>query len=187
MGPGLALKHPARRSIAASAIPAFVLPLHSCGSSANSATPPPRYRPRPMRGAFNKVPRRAAASQRVNRGRRWDVRIEAGLVSRDANPQNRYRLRSREAVRDPSTSFALLTLRMTIGADRAGKSAITFTINFQLRTLILEAVLAGHLNESAFAKIFFAPRALGPAYPNERLQFILADGRDQSSIGCELL
>src|SRR5712692_8306116 len=27
----------------------------------------------------------------------------------EANPQNRYRLRWREAVRDPSTSFALLT------------------------------------------------------------------------------
>src|SRR5713226_5086377 len=49
----------------------------------------------------------------------------------DANPQNRYRLRWREAVRDPSTSSALLTsLRMTVSADRAGKSAITFAINF---------------------------------------------------------
>src|SRR5713101_806080 len=38
--------------------------------------------------------------------------------------QNRYRLRWREAVRDPSTSFALLTsLRMTVSADRAGNSA----------------------------------------------------------------
>src|SRR5216683_6610581 len=85
-----------------------------------------------MRGTFNKVPRRAAASQRVNRGRCADVLIL-------------------EAV------------------------------------LILKAVLAGHLNEPAFAKIFFAPGALGPAYPNERLQFILADGRDQASIGSELL
>src|SRR5712692_1667025 len=41
--------------------------------------------------------------------------------------QNRYRLRWREAVRDPSTSFALLTsLRMTVSADRGGKSATHF-------------------------------------------------------------
>src|SRR6266446_8481558 len=36
-----------------------------------------------------------------------------------------------EAVRDPSPSFALLTsVRMTVSADRDGKSAITFTTNF---------------------------------------------------------
>src|SRR5712692_5221911 len=32
----------------------------------------------------------------------------------DDNPQNRYRLRWREAVRDPSTSFALLTRSATV-------------------------------------------------------------------------
>src|SRR6266446_4612081 len=45
-----------------------------------------------------------------------------------ARAQNRYRLRWREAVRDPSTSFALLTsLRVTVSTDWAGKSAITLT------------------------------------------------------------
>ncbi len=57
--------------------------------------------------------------------------LQDKLFTRDANPQNRYRLRWREAVRDPSTSFALLTSRrMTVSADRGGKSAITFTTNF---------------------------------------------------------
>src|SRR5579864_4645122 len=36
-----------------------------------------------------------------------------------------------EAGRDPSTSFALLTsLKMTVSADLAGMSAITFTTNY---------------------------------------------------------
>jgi hypothetical protein len=62
--------------------------------------------------------------------------LQDKLFTRDANPQNRYRLRRREAVRDPSTSFALLTSRrMTVSADRGGKSAITFTTNFELRAL----------------------------------------------------
>jgi hypothetical protein len=68
--------------------------------------------------------------------------------AQNSNPQNRYRLRWREAVRDPSTSFALLTsLKMTVSADRAGKSAITLTTNFQLRTLASAAQTNGSRRE----------------------------------------
>ena len=71
-----------------------------------------------MRGAaFNSKPQ-------LGEGRLNQIGLEP---TRHADSQNRYRLRWREAVRDPSTSFALLTsLRMTVSADRAGKSAITF-------------------------------------------------------------
>src|SRR5713101_2669535 len=153
--------------------------------------PPPRYGPRPMRSTFNKVPRRFAASQPLTARKPRSTpgcanRSRASVPGRQP-PEPVPASLARSCPRSFDFVRVAHSLRMTIGADRAGKSAITFTINFQLRTLILEAVLAGHLNESAFAKIFFAPRALGPAYPNERLQFILADGRDQSSIGCELL
>jgi hypothetical protein len=72
-------------------------------------------------------------------------------TSADGSASDRYRLRGREAVRDPSTSFALLTsLRMTLGEAPSRAS----------RALILKRVLCGL---ESLAVLFFSPGSCSPA------------------------
>jgi hypothetical protein len=76
-----------------------------------------------------------------------------------------------EAVREPSTSFVLLTSFSS--ADRGGKSAITFTTKFQLRTLaecgnspgntrLVSTVTYFRMTQYEFATTLWALETLSP-------------------------